>query len=334
MPSMHALTTRGGAILATRQAMETLPLEVAPLLSLEELETVKKLMVTDYEDSRPQDKFTRGYTVDSFELHNATFLKFHMTVGDDVVISRAHAQIVKQNGSVHSTCGGNAGCASFQARGYDLATLKEEVRAVWATNPLPEIDPEIYAKSSPARPWDANPRNLHKANTTNITAGAAAASNASSNALSRRTLKASDSGGLTKRKLDGGKWMNHVDPTGNLTYFAVNEYHEQDGGSAKGMQHPEWTHMAGQPCSKRRARRRLAWEPRKPGLDWSWMRSEPAGPEERARDTAAASYGFRRSVGGVECQRSEHRVRGHDPAGEEVPGVYRKWGLRGVCKLS
>ena len=276
---MHTLTNRGGAVLATRQATQSLPLDVAPLLSLAQLETVEKVTATNFNDERPQDKFTRGYTVDGFELHNDTYLKFHTTVGDEIVISRAHAQIVKPDGTVHSTCAANAGCASFEASGLDITALKQELRERWAANPLPEIDPETYAKSAPTLP---RARHCRQANSTNTTAGAVTASNASS--LGRRSLKASNSGGIAKRELDGGKWMNHVDTTAEVEYFKVNKYHEREGGDAAGMQHPEWEHTVGQPCSKRRARRRLAWEPRKPGLDWSWMRSEPADPVERARE--------------------------------------------------
>ena len=262
-----------------------MPLEVAPLLTLEELQTVKTLAVTDHEDERPQHTFTRGYTVTSFEWHNTTYVKFHTTAGDEVIISRAAAHIVKPSGTIHSTCGGNAGCASFEAHGHDVEALMQEARELWAAHPLPEVDPESWAKSPLARPRDSKEHVRRRANATAATnATATTTFTTSSNASSpgRRTLAASNSGGGTKRELDGGKWMNHVDTTDELAYFANNAYHNVP--PAKGMQHPEWGHLAGQPCSKRRARRRLAWEPHKPGLDWSWMRSEPADPEKRAQE--------------------------------------------------
>ena len=279
---MHALTHRDGGILATREATQSLPLSVAPLLALGQLEAVKTMVVTDFEDGRPRDKFMRGYAVDGFEWHNATYVKFYTTVGDVVVISRAHAQIVKPSGSVHSTCGGNAGCASFQASGLDEVALMQKAREVWAANPSPEIDPDFWSKSTWIPPTDV----YQRANSTKVTA-----SNASN--LGRRTLEVSDSGvKVAKRELDGGKWMAHLNETGQLSYFTVNKYHEREGGEAEGMQHPEWKHMVGQPCSKRRARRRLAWEPHKPGLDWSWMHSEPADPGERARERRRLDTNF------------------------------------------
>ena len=120
------------------------------------------------------------------------------------------------------------------------------------------------------------PHDRRQANTTN-SATTTHATNASS--LVRRTLAAS---AISKRELDGGKWMNHINTT-EFEYFAVNKYHEQ-GPPAKGCSTQSGRILAGQPCSKRRARRRLAWESHKPGLDWSWMRSEPADPKERARE--------------------------------------------------
>ena len=145
VPSTHALTTRGGPILATRQATESLATGgcAAAVAGGPRKRSRSSQCV------RLRGRFTARQVCARVHRRRIRVSQHHLPqVPHDCSATRSsfhapHAKIVKRNGSVHSTCGGNAGCASFQAHGHDLAALKEEARAVWAANPLLGIDPEM-----------------------------------------------------------------------------------------------------------------------------------------------------------------------------------------------
>jgi hypothetical protein len=76
------MASKEGTVVAVREALESLPLMVAPLLSIAELAEVKTMTVTDYDTGRTMEKYQRTYAIQGAEWHNETYVAFDTTVGD------------------------------------------------------------------------------------------------------------------------------------------------------------------------------------------------------------------------------------------------------------
>jgi hypothetical protein len=134
----QSLEVRGtdGAIVKTAESTTSVPLGIAPLLSLATLSTVKNLMLTrSINASEPDGPSVRSfYTIVGFDQFDETSMTFHTVVGDDIVIADDIVVLVRK-GAVYPACSSDVSCSSFTTTQIvDIPAKQEQLRLLMAMN--------------------------------------------------------------------------------------------------------------------------------------------------------------------------------------------------------
>ena len=125
------LVDRSDNVAATAEAMLTVPLIVAPVLGLEQLDNVKKVTFsydTETWDSSGQ-KVRSTWGVLGLEHVSDTHLDFHLAGGRELRVRNGDTSLLV-GGQEYDVCPLDVSCSSFQVRGAGEADeLVEKARA-------------------------------------------------------------------------------------------------------------------------------------------------------------------------------------------------------------
>jgi len=155
------------AIVKVAGAEENFMLSLAPALETPTLEHIKTLSVTLFGDTHEylnqavnasrlenmnsfakfsSETFNRTYTVTGFAHESDTMIAFFTSSGDKVIIEDGEAHVQASFGYSYPICVASATCASFQAKGINVAEVEAKaIAALKAKGVMDVMDEEAEA---------------------------------------------------------------------------------------------------------------------------------------------------------------------------------------------